>query len=172
MKKLVFICAIALMSGCASTPFTFEGENANKGFAVISVGTSEACSNEFINSRTGMKGINVKAGRALTLSNVWVTSDFEENDTLLYAFPLLEGNYEINSLTYQAMTFPIATFDTVAVEPQLLFVKANEVQYLGNFILDSKDEDCGNEGLIFVKKDRKQRDMKEASKDHPHLIKS
>ena len=160
------------MSGCASTPFTFEGENANKGFAVISIGTSEACSNEFINSSIGIKGTNVETGRTLILSNVWVSSDFEENETLLHTFPLLEGSYEMNSLTYQSMSFPVISFDNISVEAQPIFIKSNEVQYLGNFTLDSKGKDCDRDNLIFVKKDKKQRDMLEASKAHPHLIKS
>jgi hypothetical protein len=163
MKFVNTILAVLFLSGCASTPFTFDGDNENKGYVVLSIGISNSCSdsNGLVSSHLYITSLDGKRGRALNLNNPFISADFDEDGSISYSFPLEEGRYTINKTSH----------GPIVETPYTFTVKSKEVQYLANIVVDGADSNCRSEKFKLIIKDKKKRDLKKAAESQPHLIK-
>lgn len=176
-RTLLSLLPIAFMTGCATTPFSFEGENANKGYVVLSLSVSEICrdTGRFDVVSTGMSKINGDAGRPFNLRNPFAFPDFEEDETLFYSFGIEEGEYvfdRISGVTKLNLFNPkgVEYGSTSGLQPYKVSVKAGEVNYLGNLYLVGMDSKCNSPEVKFTYRDRKKRDLKKAAESQPHLF--
>jgi len=178
MKKISLILVGFLLAGCAA-PFTFQGENAGKGFVVLSIGVGQSCQGNLGQSLAYIKGVNVTDGRPLNLRNPFISADFDDDyDSVLYAFPLKAGTYEMSKLTggrefvgtYEEGGKKIDVFKKPQLKPSRYIVEAGKVNYLGNLIVSEVNKNCKGAEYQIIKIDQEARDMAVVKKNQPQLF--
>jgi len=170
MKKLVSLAAVTLLAGCAATPFTFDGDNASKGFVVMSTGLDAACVDEFDNTFIEIKDAKTQEyGRRMIVDNLFMSPDFEENSAHVYSFPMEAGDYVIDQVATPNKLLAYIT-DRYPTTRQTFTVTAGQVQYIGAFHFQPVNGACSKEQQVLKKLDFKARDMKKAAEDQPALF--
>lgn len=176
MTKISIILAAILLSGCAG-PFSFTGENANKGYVVFSVGVSEACDEQskfhaVLGFLTGMEG---QQGRPFNLRNPFLSYDFDELGSVVYSYPLDPGKYAFSRLSIMDAFSTIKTGTTQFKADQQLVpyevsVEAGKINYLGSIIFHGQEATCEEDRYRIEVLDRKKRDMALVAKKEPLLF--
>lgn len=170
MKRLVSLFLVASLAGCASTPFTFEGENASKGFVVLSTGLADACMDEFNNTNLLVR----RAGddeMAVTLSikNAFYSPEVEKNNVQINSFPLDAGEYVIRDFIAPNPLFAFKQ-DYFNIDSIKFTVKPGQIQYQGYIFFDALKGACSKEKPVVALKDMKKRDMKVIADLNPQLF--
>lgn len=172
MKKIISLLGAAALVGCASTPFTFDGDNASKGFVVFSTGLAKECSDTFNNATLVIR--NAKTDEIATqfsIKNAFHSPEFEENETQVNAFSLENGDYVIRDFMSPNPLFA-AIRDFYDVKPIKLKVQAGQIQYKGSFMFNPVNGVCEKQIVSITKKSMKTRDMKKAAEFQPQLFSS
>ena len=172
MKKISSLIAAAVLTGCASTPFTFDGDNASKGFVVFSTGLSAQCSDAFNNATLIVRDAKTdEVATQFSIKNAFHAPEFEENETQVNAFSLEGGEYVIRDFMSPNPLFA-AIRDYYDLKPMKLSVAAGQIQYKGSFMFNSVKGVCEKTTVSIVKKSMKTRDMKKAAEFQPQLFSS
>lgn len=170
MKRITALVLVSLLAACATTPFTFDGENASKGFVVLSTGLSKACLSEF--NHTNLIIRNAKTDektKVVKILNTLFEPEFDNNNVEINGFPLEAGEYVIRDFMSPTPLFPaIPRFHEI--KPIKLSVTSGQVQYEGYLFFDALNGACSKDAAKVTKKDMKKRDMKKMAEVNPQLI--
>jgi len=170
MKNLAALLLISFLAGCASTPFTFEGNNAQKGFVVLSTGIAEQCLDELDNTNLLVRRVDDdEIAQTLTMKNIFLTPDVEKNNIQVHSFPLEAGEYVVRDfITPTPLFAAIPRYHDI--NKFSFTVKPGEIQYQGYFFFEPKQGKCDLDNVAVNRKADKQRDMKVASSQNPQLF--
>lgn len=170
MKKITSLLAAAVLTGCAATPFTFDGDNASKGFVVFSTALSEQCSDTFNNATLVIRDAKTdEVATQFSIKNAFHAPEFEKNETQVNAFSLEGGEYVIRDFMSPNPLFA-AIRDFYDLKPIKLSVKAGQIQYKGSFMFNPVNGVCKKEVVSITQKSMKKRDMKKAAEFQPQLF--
>lgn len=170
MKTLSTLMLMSVLAGCASTPFTFDGNNASKGFVVLSTGISDACMDEFDNTNLLVRSAkDDEIVATLNIKNVFHSPEFEKNNVQINSFPLESGEYVVRDFISPN---PLLAFvhDYYNIKPINLLVKPGQVQYKGYLFFDAVKGACSKDRNAVSLKDMKKRDMKNVAESNPQLF--
>jgi len=172
MKFISALMLISLLTACASTPFTFDGDNANKGFVVLSTGISDACMDEFDNTNLLVRRVSDdEMAITLNIKNVFHSPEVEKNNVQINSFPLEAGEYVIRDFIAPNPLFAFKQ-EYYSIKPIKLSVKPGQVQYKGYLFFDAKGGECDKNHAKVARKDMKKRDMQHAQKENPQVVSS
>jgi hypothetical protein len=170
MQKIISLLAAAILTGCASTPFTFDGDNASKGFVVFSTGLSKQCSDVFNNTTLIIRDAKTdEVATQFIIKNMLSSPEFEEDETQVNAFPLESGDYIIRDfMSPNPLLFAIR--DYYNLKPITMQVVAGQIQYKGSFMFNPVNRVCEKTKVAISQKNMKTRDMKKAAELQPQLF--
>lgn len=170
MKRITTLMMLASLAGCASAPFTFEGENANKGFIVLSTGIADACIDEF--DHTTLLIRDAKTDESVggpIIKNLFSEPEFEENHVQVNGIPLAAGDYVIRDFLSPTPFFALIP-QFHAIKPIKFTVKPGQVQYQGYIFFDAVKGACSKDSAVVTLKNMKKRDMEKVAESNPQLF--
>lgn len=170
MKRLASLFLVASLAGCASTPFTFEGENASKGFVVLSTGLADACMDDFNNTNLLVRRVSDdEVAQTLSIKNAFHSPEVEKNNVQINSFPLEAGEYVIRDFISPNPLFAFKQ-DNFNIDPIKFTVTPGQVQYQGYIFFDALKGVCSKDKPVVALKDMKKRDMKLTAELNPQLF--
>lgn len=178
MKKLLTVLTVCVLTGCASKPFVLGDKNDNKSLVVFSVSYDKDCSSWFGGSSGSIFIIdpeNKDANNvAVILSNPFMSKDFKDINTTVYAKKVTAGNYSTSRVNVPRTANSLLIvnvlkddFDTPKIP---LKAEVGKAHYWGSFhFYDPKGGDC-SENFDIRQEDFKERDVNQVSKDEPAAL--
>lgn len=171
MKALFAGFLIMLIAGCAS-PGKFAKGNKETGFVVFSTGFTDSCGDALNNANLALTpGDPDKSEVEVIIKNMIKSVDFEENNTIVHAFPAWAGLYAIDKVVIPKPFFAYVK-DEFKIPQVSVDVKAGQIQYLGSFVFSDKKGLCskGSFKTTYSATKFKTRDMDKAAEDHPEIF--